>query len=110
MPTPQSLLKYTAATLISGVLLLYLADWALVRLRALHRTATMPYESMTLPRVLAIPEKGGKTEYRIDQLNPEPTITCVHSLFPHSDRKPCWYVLRKASRPIPMTLLVAMPR
>ena len=102
MPAPTTILKYAAASLVSAVVLLYLVDSAAVRIRALRPTATAPYETMTVPRVLAIPENGGKTEDQIDQLNPQETITCVHSLFPHSGYKPCWYVKRRAMQPIPM--------
>jgi hypothetical protein len=52
--------------------------------------------------VFAIPEKNGKTEYEVDAQNPEQTITCVHSLFPHSGYSPCWYVKPRINQPIPM--------
>ena len=53
-------------------------------------------------RVLAIPEKSGKTEYEVDAQNPEQTITCVHALFPHRGYSPCWYVKPRINQPIPM--------
>jgi hypothetical protein len=102
VPAPKAILQYAAALLVSALLLTYVVDSAAVRIRALHPTGARPYETMTVPRVLAIPENGGKTEYQIDQLRPEETVTCVHSLFPHSGYKPCWYVKRSAMRPIPM--------
>jgi len=43
-----------------------------------------PFETLKALRVLAIPEKNGKTSYEVDAQNPEQTVTCVHSLFPHS--------------------------
>jgi hypothetical protein len=73
--------------LISVVLvlgLLYVGDFLYFRVRMLHRTPTNPLESLKILRVLAIPEKNDKTEYEVDAQNPEQTITCVHSVFPHS--------------------------
>ncbi|HKT46888.1 MAG TPA: hypothetical protein VJP87_05125 [Candidatus Acidoferrales bacterium] len=102
MPAPKAIAKYAALAMISAFALVYLVDWAVVFVRSLRPSPTRPYESFTVPRVLAIPENGGKTEYQIDQLHPEQTVTCVHSLFPHSGRNPCWYVQRKMMQPIPM--------
>ncbi len=61
-----------------------------------------PSESLKTLCVLAIPEKNGKTEYEVDAQNPEQTITCVHSFFPHSGYSPCWYVKPRINQPIPM--------
>jgi hypothetical protein len=102
VPAPKTILKYSAATLSVALLLVYVTDWAVVRVRAIHPAAASPFETITVARVLAIPEKNGKTEYQIDELQPEETITCVHSLFPHSGFNPCWYVKPRAMRPIPM--------
>jgi hypothetical protein len=82
--------------------LLYVGDYLYLRLRMLLPKPSDPFESFTVPRVLAIPEKGGKTSYEIDQQNPEQTITCVHSLFPHAGSMPCWYVKPRVNKPIPM--------
>lgn len=102
MPAPKTIVKYAAFAVLLALALAYVLDWAVVRVRSLHPSATSPYETVTVPRVLAIPENGGKTEYQIDQLHPEETVTCVHSLFPHSGYGPCWYVQRKISQPVPM--------
>jgi predicted Zn-dependent protease len=102
MPAPRTVLKHVTASLLFALALVYLLDWAVVSVRALHPTATSPYETMTVPRILAIPENNGKTEYQIDQLHPEESVTCVHALFPHSGHGPCWYVRRKISQPVPM--------
>jgi hypothetical protein len=52
--------------------------------------------------VLAISEKGNKTDYQIDAENPTQTITCVHALFPHDGYSTCWQVQRTLHQPIPM--------
>jgi len=68
----------------------------------LHPKSADPFESLKTLRVLAIPEKNGKTEYEVDARNPEQTVTCVHSLFPHFSYSPCWYVKPRINQPIPM--------
>ena len=72
------------------------------RFRTFHSKPADPVESLTALRVLAIPEKNGETEYEVDAQNPEQTITCVHSFFPHSGYSPCWYVKPRINQPIPM--------
>ena len=91
--------------LISIVLVLGLicsGDYLYVRIRMLHPKPTDPFESIKSLRVLAIPEKNGKTEYEVDAQNPEQSVTCVHSLFPHDGYSPCWYVKPRINRPIRM--------
>ncbi|HET8922134.1 MAG TPA: hypothetical protein VFN26_03965 [Candidatus Acidoferrum sp.] len=80
----------------------YCSDCLWFRVRMIHPKPGDPLESLKSLRVLAIPEKGGKTSYEIDQQNPEQTVTCVHSLFPHAGYSPCWYVKPKLNQPIPM--------
>ena len=68
----------------------------------LHPKPSDPYESITALRILAFPEKNGKTEYQVDAQNPEQIVTCVQSLFPHYGYLPCWYVKPRINQPIPM--------
>jgi hypothetical protein len=79
---------------------IYLADYAVLRIRMLHPRASMPFETMTRARVLAIPQKSGKVDYQIDQLQPTETLTCVHSVFPHHADQPCWYLKPRFQQPI----------
>jgi len=53
-------------------------------------------------RLLAIPDKGNKTEYQIDAVQPEEDVPCSRTLFPHRSLNPCWYVSRHAKDPIAM--------
>ncbi len=96
------LAKRVLIGLIVALGLLYGSDYLYVRVRMLHPKPAGPFESMKSLRVLAIPEKNGKTEYEVDALNPEQTVTCVHSLFPHFGYSPCWYVKPRVNQPIPM--------
>jgi len=87
---------------IATLALVFCGDYLSLRVRMLHPRAADPFESLKTLRVLAIPEKNGKTEYEVDARNPEQTVTCVHSLFPHSGYSPCWYVKPRINQPIPM--------
>jgi hypothetical protein len=100
--SPRILAKRALVAAVIALAVLYLGDFVSVRIRMLHPKPADPFESMTAMRVLAIPEKNGKTSYEIDQQNPQQTITCVHSLFPHSGYSPCWYVKPRINQPIPM--------
>ena len=87
---------------VIGLAVLYIGDYLSVRIRMLHPKPADPFESLKALRVLAIPEKNGKTEYEVDAQNPEHPITCAHSLFPHYGYSPCWYVKPRLNQPIPM--------
>jgi hypothetical protein len=80
----------------------FCVDYLFLRFRMIHPKPADPFESLKSLRVLAILEKNGKTEYEVDAQNPEQTVTCVHSLFPHMSYSPCWYVKPRLNQPIPM--------
>jgi len=95
--------------LIAAVLmiaLVYAVDFASVRIRMMHPKHGNPFETVTALRILAIGQKGGKTEYTVDQLQPQQTAECVHALFPHNGDTPCWYLKRKFAQPIPMAIFL----
>lgn len=98
----RKLINLILMVLIAVLVLVYIGDSLWFRFRMMHPKAADPLESFTGPRVLAIPEKGGKTSYEIDQQNPEQTVTCAHSWFPHAGYRPCWYVKPRLNQPIPM--------
>jgi hypothetical protein len=100
--SPRILFKRILVSGLVAFAVLYLADYQSVRARSMHPKPADPFESMKTLRVLAIPEKNGKTEYEVDAQNPEQTVTCVHSLFPHNGYSPCWYVKPRINQPIPM--------
>jgi len=100
--SPQILVKRILAAAVLASALLYGVDYGWFRVRLLHPKPNDPLESIRALRVLAIPEKSGKTSYEIDQVNPEQTVTCVHSLFPHGGYSPCWYMKPRINQPIPM--------
>ena len=100
--SPRKVITRTAQAVIAVLLLAYIGDSLWFRVRMIHPKPADPLESFTGPRLLAIPEKGNKTSYEIDQQNPEPTVACAHSWFPHAGYRPCWYVKPRLNQPIPM--------
>lgn len=98
----QKLAKRILAAVILALALVYLGDSAWFRVRMMHPKPADPLESFTGPRLLAIPEKNGKTSYEIDAQQPVQTTTCAHSWFPHAGYAPCWYVKPRLNQPIPM--------
>ena len=85
----------------------YFYDYLFVRHRSAEHLQGDPFDSVTYPRLLAIPQKGNRVEYALDAQSPMMTESCVHSLFPHEGYSPCWYVSRRAQRPVPMFLLLS---
>jgi len=106
--TPRQLAFRSLATVIAVIVVAYIVDFIVLQVRKIHPTATVPYESLTRTRVLAIPQKSGKTEYQIDAERPTETLTCVHALFPHSGFPPCWRLKPHINDPIPMTILAPL--
>lgn len=100
--SPKKFILRVVQFLVAALLLAYVSDSLWFRVRMIHPKKTDPLESFAGPRVLAIPEKGGKTSYEIDQQNPLQTTTCAHSWFPHGGYSPCWYVKPRLNQPIPM--------
>ena len=103
--TPRALLERTVIGLALTLALIYAVDFLYVRIRMIHPRPTDPFETMTAPRLLAIPEKGNKVSYEVDEQNPTQTLSCVHAIFPHCGNPPCWYLKGKIDNPIPMVIL-----
>jgi len=80
-------------------------DYASVRRRMNSQKPGDPFDTVTYPHILAIPEKGNKVEYALDAQSPMETESCVHSLFPHYGYTPCWYVVRRSKSPTQMTIV-----
>ena len=83
------MLKRMIAVVFVSVVLIYAIDYLL-----LHHKMSNPDQTVafgTLTTFYATPTKDGKMEIFTDQPQTE---TCVHSLFPHSGYRPCWYASR----------------
>jgi hypothetical protein len=91
-------LRYGAMVLVA----LYLLDATWFYLRRAYPAAGEASGSVHRVRLLAIQDKGNKTEYQVDALQPEEDVPCANSIFAHGGQGPCWYVQRHAKDPIPM--------
>ena len=99
-------MRRTAVLVVALVGLVYAGDYAVVRSRVAYPRLGNAFGSVQVVRLLAIPLKNGRTEYELDALQPQVTVTCVRALFPHLGHQPCWYVRRRSQKPIPMVILV----
>ncbi len=105
MISPRALAKRILIALVAAAALVYAGDFISLHVRMLHPKPGDPFETVTALRILAIGEKGNKTEFTVDPLQPQQTAECVHALFPHNGDPPCWYLKRKFAQPIPMVIL-----
>jgi len=105
VPPARILAKRILIAFVAAFALVYAGDYVSLRVRMLHAKPGDPFETVTALRILAIGEKGNKTEYSVDPLQPQQTAECVHSLFPHRGDPPCWYLKQKFAQPIPMVIV-----
>ena len=85
-----ALARAAVAVLVLAVILAYIGDWLLVRVRPHEPPDAAVYESLTF--YVATTLKNGKVEVFYDQ--PQ-TDLCVRTLFPQLGRRPCWYARRQ---------------
>ena len=100
--SPLTKLSRLLRIAVALLLALFFLDAIWFYIRRAYPAAGKSSSSIHRRRILAIANKGGKTEYTIDAVQPEEDIPCANSLFPHAAQKPCWYVTRHAKDPIPM--------
>jgi len=105
MRTP---LNRTLYGLILAITMAYGYDYASVRRRMSAKKPGDPFDVVTYPHLLAIPQKGNKVDYELDAQSPMESDPCVHSLFPHYGYTPCWYVLRKSKSPTQMMIVLRL--
>jgi len=90
-----------ASAVLLGALA-YAADYGVLRYRMAHPNAAPAFGNVSMQGLYAIPQKNGKIEYEFDARQPEVSMPCVQSLFPHMGQGPCWYLQRQSQKPIPM--------
>jgi hypothetical protein len=79
--------KLAFFAVVCSLLLTYLGDYAIVRLRNAEQGSDL-FGSVEVMTVATM--KSGRVE-----IYPHPTPqVCVHSLFPHLGYEPCWYLAR----------------
>jgi hypothetical protein len=79
--------KRAVLIVLSALVVVYAIDYALLRHKMANPDQTVAYGTIT--SFYGTATKGGKMEIFTDQ---PLTETCVHSLFPHSGYRACWYV------------------
>ncbi|HWF38735.1 MAG TPA: hypothetical protein VG322_09465 [Candidatus Acidoferrales bacterium] len=92
-------LKWTVVVLLVSLALLWIGDTLYARYRMGHKTATDPIDTIKVRPMYLIPRKDGRAE--LDFGDPE-TQMCVYALFPQLGYDPCWYVVRRSKKPIPI--------
>ena len=101
----MKILKRVLGAVILICVLVYGGDYALVRARTAFPKLGKAFDYVQMERLYAIPLKSGKLEYDFDPQQPQLTVTCVRSLFPHLGLKPCWYLRRQSDKPILMDII-----
>ena len=90
------------ASLLVLIAVVYSADYGILRWRIAYPKTGPAFGAVTMERLYAIPQKNGKIDYEFDARQPQVDVPCVHSLFPHMDQSPCWYLQRNSQKPIAM--------
>lgn len=88
----RALLRFMAVAflvVLSVTALAYAVDYIFFRYRVAKDR--QPFGQITVSRYYAVEQKSGKTQFIFQ---PPEAQTCVHSLFPHTDLVPCWYLQR----------------
>jgi hypothetical protein len=73
--------------LLAVLLVLYLGDWAILKMRAGSQASS----SVQVEQFLRIRLKGQKEEFDYMGTVAQP---CTPSLFPHRSQSPCWWLVR----------------
>ncbi len=84
----RKILGYVAAALAVGVLVMYVVDWGIWRIRV-ARGGGMGTVQVTWFQVAEL--KGSKEQFYPDGEGPE---SCSQSVFPQGGAKPCWYMVK----------------
>ena len=80
-------MKRAVLIVLAALVVVYAFDYALLHHKMANPDQTVAYGTIT--SFYGTATKGGKMEIFTDQ---PLTETCVHSLFPHSGYRACWYV------------------
>lgn len=83
-------MKRTLVIVVLSLFILYLGDYLSVRYRI--PKGRDQFGVVKIRRYYAVTLKNRKTEFMF--LPPENQV-CVHSLFPHFNLSPCWYLSRR---------------
>jgi hypothetical protein len=100
----SSIFKRTIIGIIVTVVAAFVVDYAVLRAKMMFPKLGAATGTVQMTRLYAIAQKNGRVEYELDANQPEVTMPCVHSLFPHMGSSPCWYLQQNATKPIPVVI------
>ena len=78
--------------LLAATLILWVADWAIWRIRVRHGGG---YDTVRVDQVLLTPLKNHRLKADAESTQ---DLTCTHSLFPHAGDDPCWWLRRHSTQ------------
>lgn len=78
--------------LLAAILVLWVADWAVWRLRVRHGGG---YDTVHVDQVLLTPLKNHRLQADAESSQDQ---VCTRSLFPHAGDDPCWWLRRHATQ------------
>ena len=105
----SSIFKRFVVGVVIVVVAAFIVDYVVLRAKIMFPKLGAATGTVQMTRMYAIPQKNGRVEYELDANQPEVTMPCVHSLFPHLGSNPCWYLRQNATKPIPVAILPAIP-
>ena len=105
----SSTFKRAVIGILVAVVAAFIVDYMVLRARMMFPKLGAATGTVQMTRLYAIAEKNGRVEYELDANQPEVTMPCVHSLFPHMGNSPCWYLQQNATKPIPVVILPFLP-
>jgi hypothetical protein len=86
------ILEQTAKVMVVATVLLWVADWAVFRVRAARGTA---FDSVQVEEYLSTALKGNKQEY--DYMGTA-QVSCARAVFPHAGAPACWWLRRHTTQ------------
>ena len=104
-----SIFKRTIIGVLIAVVAAFIVDYVVLRAKVMFPKLGAATGTVQMTRLYAIAQKNGRVEYELDANQPEVTMPCVHSLFPHMGNSPCWYLRQNATKPIPVVILPFLP-
>lgn len=106
----SNILKRTISGIVAAIVVLFVLDYLVLRAKVTFPKLGAATGTVQMTRMYAIAQKNGRVEYEMDVNQPQVTMPCVHSLFPHMGSSPCWYLEQNANKPIPVMIFPALPR
>jgi len=105
----SNIFERTIIGVVAAVVVLFVLDYLVLRARVMFPKLGAATGTVQMTRMYAIAQKNGRVESQMDVNQPQVTMPCVHSLFPHMGNRPCWYLEQNANKPIPVVILPALP-